>query len=43
VVRSLLRDPDRLQLIGDNGRRRMGYPDASERIADVLKERLLVK
>jgi uncharacterized protein (TIGR03492 family) len=43
VVRSLLQDPDRLQLIGDNGLRRMGYPGASERIAAVLMERLLFK
>jgi uncharacterized protein (TIGR03492 family) len=43
VVRSLLQDPDRLQLIGDNGHRRMGYPGASERIATVLMERLLTR
>lgn len=41
IVRSLLRDPDRLQLIADNGRRRMGKPGSADRIADSLIEKLL--
>ncbi|MCL1463301.1 lipid-A-disaccharide synthase-related protein [Argonema galeatum] len=41
IVRSLLRDPDRLQLIADNGRRRMGKPGGADRIADCLMEKLL--
>ncbi|MCL1473831.1 lipid-A-disaccharide synthase-related protein [Argonema antarcticum] len=41
IVRSLLRDPDRLQLIADNGRRRMGKPGSADRIADCLMEKLL--
>lgn len=40
VVRSLLKDPDRLHLISENGRRRMGEPGAAGRIADRLIERL---
>lgn len=40
VVQSLLQDPDRLQLIAENGRRRMGEPGAAQRIADCLVERL---
>lgn len=42
IVQSLLRDPDRLQLIADNGHRRMGKPGAASRIANCLKERLLM-
>jgi uncharacterized protein (TIGR03492 family) len=38
VVQQLLRDPDWLQLIGENGRRRMGAPGAAKRIADCLME-----
>lgn len=38
VVQQLLRDPDRLQLIGENGQRRMGKPGASRRIATCLME-----
>jgi uncharacterized protein (TIGR03492 family) len=41
VVRSLLSDPDRLQLIAENGHRRMGTAGAAERIADCLMERLI--
>jgi uncharacterized protein (TIGR03492 family) len=40
AVQSLLQDPDRLQLIAENGRRRMGEPGAAQRIADCLVERL---
>ena len=39
VVRSLLGDPDRLQIIADNGVRRMGKPGASRRIAQCLLEK----
>lgn len=39
VVRSLLSDPDRLQLIAENGVRRMGKPGAARRIAECLMER----
>ena len=42
VVRRLLRDPDWLQLIAENGQRRMGEPGAARRIAACLKERLLI-
>ncbi|HBB35064.1 MAG TPA: hypothetical protein DDZ80_25650 [Cyanobacteria bacterium UBA8803] len=38
VVQQLLRDPDRLQLIAENGRRRMGQPGAASRIANGLVE-----
>ncbi len=40
VLQRLLNDPDRLQLIAENGRRRMGAPGASDRIASCLVERL---
>lgn len=40
AVQSLLRDPDRLQLIAKNGFRRMGKPGAARRIATCLLERL---
>ena len=40
VLQQLLNDPDRLQLIAENGRRRMGSPGASDRIAACLVERL---
>ncbi len=40
VLQRLLNDPDRLQLIAENGRRRMGAPGASDRIARYLVERL---
>jgi uncharacterized protein (TIGR03492 family) len=40
VVQQLLRDPDRLQLIVENGLRRMGEPGSSRRIATCLMERL---
>lgn len=36
VVKSLLNDPDRLQLIAENGDRRMGEPGAAQRIAGFL-------
>lgn len=38
VIQQLLRDPDLLQLIGENGQRRMGEPGASRRIATHLME-----
>lgn len=40
AVQSLLSDPDRLQLIADNGWRRMGKPGAARRIADCLIKQL---
>ena len=40
-IRRLLRDPDRLQLIADNGKRRMGDPGAAQRIAACLLDKLL--
>lgn len=40
VVRSLLDNPDYLQIIAENGRRRMGEPGAAYRIATTLVERL---
>lgn len=40
VIQSLLRDPDRLQLIADNGHRRMGEPGAAKRIASCLLEQM---
>jgi uncharacterized protein (TIGR03492 family) len=40
VVQQLLRDPDWLQLIADNGSQRMGQPGAADRIANCLMERL---
>lgn len=36
IALQLLRDPDRLHLIAENGRRRMGKPGASQRIAAYL-------
>lgn len=41
AMQMLLRDPDRLQLIADNGKRRMGEPGASRRIAACVRERLV--
>ncbi|NEP83412.1 MAG: hypothetical protein F6K39_37925 [Okeania sp. SIO3B3] len=38
AIKSLLKDPDRLQLIAKNGIQRMGKPGAAERIADFLME-----
>ncbi|MBW4439939.1 MAG: lipid-A-disaccharide synthase-related protein [Plectolyngbya sp. WJT66-NPBG17] len=38
AVRSLLENPDRIQIIADNGRRRMGEPGAADRISDRLIE-----
>jgi uncharacterized protein (TIGR03492 family) len=43
VVQQLLRDPDWLQLIADNGSQRMGQPGAGSRIANCLMERLRVE
>ncbi|HEY9613792.1 lipid-A-disaccharide synthase-related protein, partial [Allocoleopsis sp.] len=43
VVQQLLRDPDWLQLIADNGFQRMGQPGAASRIADCLMKRLMVE
>ncbi|NEP09030.1 MAG: hypothetical protein F6K14_02025 [Symploca sp. SIO2C1] len=39
IVEQLLHDPDWLQLIGENGRRRMGEPGAARRIANCFMER----
>ncbi|MGJ3248517.1 MAG: lipid-A-disaccharide synthase-related protein [Elainellaceae cyanobacterium] len=39
AIASLMQDPDRLQLIAQNGRRRMGNPGAAQRIAQCLIER----
>jgi uncharacterized protein (TIGR03492 family) len=38
VVQQLLRDPDWLQLISENGHQRMGQPGAAARIANCLME-----
>ncbi len=40
TIQALLQDPDRLQLISENGRRRMGPAGAAKRIADCLIDRL---
>lgn len=40
VLRSLLQNPDRLQVIAENGLRRMGQSGAARRIANCLTERL---
>jgi uncharacterized protein (TIGR03492 family) len=40
VMQALLRDPDRLQLISANGKRRMGSPGAAKRISDCLIQKL---
>ena len=42
IVQQLLLAPDWLQLIGENGRRRMGKPGAARRIANCLQERLML-
>lgn len=42
TIQSLLRDPDRLQLIADNGVRRMGKPGSAQRIADCLIDKLVI-
>jgi uncharacterized protein (TIGR03492 family) len=39
TVQQLLRDPDWLQLIADNGSQRMGQPGAGRRISECLMER----
>ncbi|GAX36954.1 lipid-A-disaccharide synthase-related protein [Nodularia sp. NIES-3585] len=39
VVRSLFQNPDRLQMISENGIRRMGKPGAARRIADCLHKK----
>ena len=39
AVEQLFRDPDRLDLITQNGRRRMGEPGAAHRIANCLMDR----
>ncbi|MBD2091214.1 hypothetical protein H6F67_15270 [Microcoleus sp. FACHB-1515] len=39
IVRSLLQDPDRLHLIAENGRRRLGATGAADRIAECLLDR----
>ena len=40
AVQNLFRDPDRLQLIAENGAKRMGETGAARRIANCLMERL---
>ncbi len=40
AIEALLTNPDRLQIIADNGRRRMGTSGAAQRIADCLIEKL---
>ncbi|MFN6567857.1 lipid-A-disaccharide synthase-related protein [Dendronalium sp. ChiSLP03b] len=40
VMRSLFKEPDSLQIIAENGMRRMGKPGAARRIAECLLERL---
>ncbi|BAY08864.1 lipid-A-disaccharide synthase-related protein [Calothrix sp. NIES-2098] len=40
VVQSLFKNPDRLQLIADNGLLRMGKPGAAQRIAECLQAQL---
>jgi uncharacterized protein (TIGR03492 family) len=40
TMQQLLRDPDWLQLIAENGHQRMGSPGAAKRIADCLMKRL---
>ncbi len=40
AMQSLFREPDRLQLIAENGKRRMGEPGAARRIAERAIERL---
>lgn len=42
AVQQLLRDPDRLELIRQNGRRRMGEPGAARRIARYLMEQIAI-
>lgn len=39
-IRVLLRDPDRLQSIAENGRHRLGKPGAARRIAQCLMEKM---
>ncbi|PSP12384.1 MAG: hypothetical protein BRC56_00455 [Cyanobacteria bacterium SW_9_47_5] len=41
VIPSLLHDPNRLQHIAENGRRRMGESGAAARIAHLLEQQLL--
>jgi uncharacterized protein (TIGR03492 family) len=43
VMRSLLQNPDSLQIIAENGLRRMGKPGAAQRIANCLLERMKYK
>ena len=43
AVQSLLNDPQRLQLISENGFRRMGKPGAARRIAQCLIEKLTLE
>lgn len=40
AIQTLLREPDRIQLIAENGRRRLGKPGAAKRIASCLMEQL---
>lgn len=39
TIQDLLHDPDRLQIIRENGRRRLGKPGAAKRIANCLMEK----
>jgi uncharacterized protein (TIGR03492 family) len=39
LMRSLLKDPDSLRIIAENGLRRMGKPGAARRIAECLLEK----
>jgi uncharacterized protein (TIGR03492 family) len=41
IIQSLLQDSERLQLIAENGKRRMGKSGAAARIANCLQEKLL--
>ena len=42
ALQSLLSDPDRLQTIAENGRRRMGEPGSAQRIATCLLEKIRI-
>jgi uncharacterized protein (TIGR03492 family) len=41
AIQSLLKNPDLLQMIADNGVQRMGRAGAAQRIAECLQERFL--
>jgi uncharacterized protein (TIGR03492 family) len=40
VIEGLLQNPDQLQLIAENGPRRLGAPGAAQRIAEVVRQQL---